>query len=311
MNAKIMMVVTVLVLLFASIVPVAVFAAGAIGDGPDNYLVPGGWNVVKGNERLWFAFNFLYDSKAPDQMIEIVVDSKPDNGAAFTVFTPAEAEHWRKTGELQPIGAGTKNEAVKADLQWAGTFNKSGTYYVVVQKSTLVPDKANFLLTIKGRGVSMPEPLVGPELIAQAPAAAPAVAAVAAPAIVAEGSGPAVAMSPKAEYVALTKAETHWYKVHYDFDGTEEDITVRLAVEPKNSATVLVLTPEQMKLYVRDGAYESCGCTTPDSVKPDAYQSWKGHFDGSGDYYLVVRHSRATEAPAYYKLTVDGKHLSF
>lgn len=296
--------VTAAMLLSLTLVGPAV-AAGPGGTGPDDAMVvTDEWMPVSLGEKHWFAFNFDYDKEATDQMIQVTLYAKPKNGATFSVFTPAEAEHWRKTGEYVAIGAGSENEFAKGQLSWAGTFKSSGTYYVVVEHSTLVKSPTDCKLEVTGKGVSTAVAVAAPAPVAAAPAPAAPVAL--------EGSGPDFAMKPAADYVGLASGQAHWYAFKYDYDGKVDNIIVRIYAEPKGSAFFTIRTPEQAQLWRSTGETAFCGCDTADKLaKDDQFKSWAGHFDGSGTYYIVVEHAKNTSAMSYYRLVIEGKNISY
>ncbi|MEZ4620690.1 MAG: hypothetical protein R2867_34985 [Caldilineaceae bacterium] len=61
---------------------------------------------------------------------------------------------------FQPIGQGTANELLKADLFWTGSFVKSGIYYVVVQRDPIAEGVCSYQLRVTGEDVSLIQPRV-------------------------------------------------------------------------------------------------------------------------------------------------------
>lgn len=122
------------------------------GGGPDLAYGPGNWQELYEGASNWFAFT--YDKHANDPMIQIKMYLKHTEGVSFKVLTEEQAAHWRKTGEMKWIGAGSKNDSLSTDLFWTGKFTTSGTYYVVVEHSKTIGDTAYGKLLITGEGVT-------------------------------------------------------------------------------------------------------------------------------------------------------------
>lgn len=120
------------------------------GSGPDMALTPGTWNTVAKGESLWFAFS--YDGKG--KPIDITMEADPDDGAIFHVRTPAQADVWRRGGDVENCGCGTADPKSPGDLNWRGEFTSKGTYYIVVESTGVRDAPVSFKIDVSGKGVS-------------------------------------------------------------------------------------------------------------------------------------------------------------
>lgn len=270
-------------------------AAGvtASGMGPDEAMSPGDWAPVAVGEQHWFAFNYDGDGKA----IQVELFAKPSNGVQFKVLTEAEVQHWRETGEITWVGAGAKNDALKSDLFWTGSFNLSGKYYVLVEHSKQVAGAAWCLLKISGKGVSFPS---------SEPAAVPVTPAETKPVM---GSGPEMAFKPGV-YQELVEGQRNWFAFNYDKDATDRTIEVKLYAKHVEGVSFRILTPDGTEHWRQTGEIKCVGCGTPN--KSDSSDlSWKGSFTTSGTYYVVVEHQKTGHEAAWAKVMITGEGVSF
>ncbi|MCB0086583.1 MAG: hypothetical protein KDE54_01615, partial [Caldilineaceae bacterium] len=76
------------------------------------------------------------------------------SGLTFQVLTPDELRLWQEGLSYDPVGRGTENADLNADLFWTGSFVKGGTYYVVVEPSGLNAGPTTYSLTVTGEDVS-------------------------------------------------------------------------------------------------------------------------------------------------------------
>jgi len=234
----------------------------------------------------------------------------PSNSATFSVWTPENVREWAAGNKPNPVGRGAKNDFLGGDLVWEGTIGMPGTYYVAVDQAGPVP--GNFKLDVSGKGVSFPPaaaattaaaaPATKPAAAAPTAAAAPATAekAVPATAVTKTGAGPDDALTPSGEWASLAKGQQVWYALPQDGGGST--ILARMAVEPKNSASFKILTPENVRLWAAGQKYEPVGRgATSDAFGGD--QIWTGSFKTPGAYYIVVEQTGANEGG--YKLSVQ------
>ena len=121
------------------------------GFSPDMALAPvGEYMRIQPGQTQWYAFR----DEGDQTQISINVDAAPDNGVSFEIWTPAQLRKWAAGDSFDPVGAGTKNDNLKADLFWAGSFIKGDTYYVVVKHSGLSRAPTTYSVTVTGDDVS-------------------------------------------------------------------------------------------------------------------------------------------------------------
>ena len=283
--------------------PGALVALGAEGGtGPADALSPTGeWMPLAVGQQVWYAFN--YDGG--DTAILVRMGVSPSNSATFSVWTPENVRQWVAGEKPTPIGSGVKNDLFGGDLVWTGSFKFPGTYYVVVEQTGLTA--GSYLLSISGKGVSFP-----PAKVEKAAAAAPVAAKAApkaktaavepvAPAANAKaGAGPDDALTPAGEWAPLAVGQKVWYALPQDGGGSK--VLVRMAVDPKNSATFEILTPEQVRVWAAGQTYEPVGRGATDDAFGDDLV-WTGSFKTPGAYYIVVEQIGANEGG--YKLSVQ------
>jgi metallophosphoesterase (TIGR03768 family) len=106
------------------------------------------WLPLAVGQRAWHAFQ--YDGTGAQ--ITIRMATSPASAASFTVWTPAQADLWTRTGQASSVGQGTANASMGGDYVWSGNFNSKGTYYVVVDQKG--PVSGSYCLQISGTGVS-------------------------------------------------------------------------------------------------------------------------------------------------------------
>lgn len=301
-------------LIFVLAIVLTIFWAGSAlaetpdGMGPDSAMGPGDWISMHEGDAHWFAFHFDYDGKP--EKVEISLYADPENGAMFTVRNEEQVRLWRNEGKDEWFGAGSENKYAKGELSWAGEFESSGTYYVVVEHNALTPGPTACKLEISGKGVSFPtvaKPIAAPAVMA------PEEVAVAAPAMQI-GGGPDEAGAPTGEWMPLQVGEQHWYAFDFDYEAdVTEPIEIKVYAEPKESAVLTIRNAEQAQLWREEGKSEHFGCCTVETIRGDEteYSIWSGQLFSSGRYYIVVEHAKNVTAPAMYRFTVEGKNISF
>jgi hypothetical protein len=126
-------------------------AEAAVGTGPDDAQAPDdAWHALQIGEHHWYAFSYVGDGSE----ILIQMGVVPDGGAAFSVWTPAQIQQWALGEDVEPVGRGSADPYTDGSLIWAGSFNTSGTYYVMVEHSGHPGRASYYQLSVHGDGVS-------------------------------------------------------------------------------------------------------------------------------------------------------------
>lgn len=99
----------------------------------------------------WYAFRDEGDAA----MIQVRADATPAQCLTFQLWTPEQFTRWQQGEEVKPVGQGTANVTLKADLFWTGSFVKSGIYYVVVKHNPAVTGPCMYKLFVIGDDVSL------------------------------------------------------------------------------------------------------------------------------------------------------------
>ena len=121
------------------------------GSSADTALAPVGDTMqIEPGQKQWYAF---YDG-GDGNSIQIRADAQPSSGLTFQVLTPDELRLWQEGLSYDPVGRGTENADLNADLFWTGSFVKGGTYYVVVEPSGLNAGPTTYSLTVTVEDVS-------------------------------------------------------------------------------------------------------------------------------------------------------------
>jgi hypothetical protein len=105
------------------------------------------WMGMEGSHSHWETFTYEGD----DTNVEIALDTEPDQGAVFSVWTPDQVREYGQGLKVEPVGRGTPNDDVEADLFWSGRFAQPGTYYVLVEHRGEAPSYCK--LTLQGKDV--------------------------------------------------------------------------------------------------------------------------------------------------------------
>lgn len=286
----------VLVLVVAALVmpATALRAATTTATSPDDVMLLDTWYPVNLGEQEWLVFN--YDGKK--NPIEIHLYAKPTDGVDFRVLTPAQMQHWRATGKIESVGAGSYNKVEKSELFWTGEFNLPGSYYVLVEHSKVLKGTVWCKLTIDGKGVSFPSEM----------GAMPSVPATS-PIQPVAGGGPDLAYLP-GNWQEMHEGVQNWFTFSYDKHATDPMIAIRFYATHTEGVSFKVLTPEQAAKWRADGTLEWIGSGAKDK-SCSADLSWTGKFTTSGTYYVVVEHSKTTGETAYGKLLISGEGICF
>ncbi len=107
--------------------------------------------TIARGETHWYAFR----DEGDESSIQVSADATPDNCLAFQLWTPEELRLWQLGEEFRPVGQGTANPTLKADLFWTGSFIKAATYYIVVERNAAVDGPCTYQLTVLGDNVSL------------------------------------------------------------------------------------------------------------------------------------------------------------
>lgn len=282
MNGKIRRKAVALVLSALIVMTSAVAAFAATG--PESATAPGdGWVTIQAGESHWYTFRDEGDNG------QINVEMDVDGSAGFAVYTPAQVTAWQNGGDLDSVGIGTSNGNVSADLLWAGNFNQSGDYYVVVSQRN--SGSSSYQLRISGADVWFPVPAA--EMIASTPAMASE--------SVADSPSTPASTEPNA---LLPGAEA---VVSFDYDGKADQILVSLDSDPDSAISFSVWTPNEWQRRSKGQDVSPIGRgTANDLVVGDL--SWSGNFVESGTYYLIL--TNGSSQNANYTLTISGDGVS-
>lgn len=273
----------VAVVLSALIVMTSVMSAFA-ATGPESATAPSdGWVSIQADESHWYTFRDEGDDG------QILVEMDVEGSAGFAVYTPAEVAVWQNGGELDSIGIGTSNDSVSADLFWAGNFNQSGDYYVVVSQGS--SGSSDYQLRISGADVWFPVPAA--EMTASTSAMESET--------VVDNADTATSTDPNS---LLPGAEA---VVSFDYDGKAGQILVSLDSDPDSAITFSVWTPSEWQLRSQGQDVDPIGRGSANEyVTGDL--SWSGNFVESGTYYLIL--TNGSSQSAGYTLSISGDGVS-
>jgi hypothetical protein len=138
--------------------------ASAAGAGPDEALLPTGeWAQLGAGESQWYAFYYAGDGS----QIQVRLQVEADDSAGFTVWTPEQIWRWGLGEYVEPVGRGSADSNAAGTLVWSGSFNASGTYYVVLEQDGSYAGTSYYLLDVSGDGVSLSEPEATPASVPQ------------------------------------------------------------------------------------------------------------------------------------------------
>jgi hypothetical protein len=325
-----LLVVTMIVCLLLS--PVLVVADTSGGTGPDDALAPSGeWTPLTKGDVHWYAFEYQGHQEMQEveeeedkekavwvsSTIQILLDSEPDEGVVFSVWTPENIRLWALGQEVEPIGRGGEDEHAPGDLCWCGTFQEAGTYYVVVEHSGQGPDTPYYNLEIRGRDVSFSAPTGMPAAAAQPAADDAEIAAVEETA----GTGPDNALAPGDEWVSISEGDVLWYAFQYQghhiFEEDEDDeevaiwvaspVEIWLDAEPDQDVVFSIWNEDQVRAWSQGEEIEPVGRGTEnENESGDLF--WAGSLGNPGRYYVVVEHQGTT--PGVFTLSVIGQDVS-
>jgi hypothetical protein len=251
--------------------------------------------------------------------VQVLLDSEPDEGIAFSIWTPENVRDWAVGEEAEPVGRGGEDESAPGDLCWCGAFQEPGTYYVVVEHTGQGPDTAYYALEIRGRDVSLTAPVAMSGKATEPAAVAEEVAMNGAEA--AAGTGPDNALAPSDEWISSSEGQFFWYAFQYmghhefeeDEDGDEvaiwiaTPVQIGLDAEPDEGMAFSVWTEDQVRAWARGEEIDPLGRGTENENEAgDLF--WAGSLGNPGRYYVVVEHQGPE--PGSFRLSIGGEDVS-
>ena len=312
--------------------PALVLADAPGGTGPDDALAPSGeWTPLTRGQEHWYAFEYgghqemqeTEDDEDEEEsvwvssQIQVLLDSEPDEGITFSLWTPENIRLWGLGEDVEPVGRGGEDEYAPGDLCWCGTFQEPGTYYVVVEHTGQGPDTAYYTLDIRGSDVSFTAPTSTPATVADAASEELGTDEVAATA----GTGPDNALAPSEAWAPISGSESLWYafdyRGHHEFELDEDDeevavwiatpVQVSLDSEPDEAVAFSVWNEEQVRQWALGEDVDPLGHGTENENEAgDLF--WAGSLGSPGRYYVVVEQQGAE--PGTFKLSISGEDVS-
>lgn len=314
--------------------PALVLADSPGGTGPGNALAPSGeWTPLTRGEEHWYAFDYRGHQEMQEvedngdeeeavwvsSRIQVLLESEPDEGITFSLWTPENIRLWTLGEDVEPVGRGGEDEHAPGDLCWCGTFQEPGTYYVVVEHSGQGPDTAYYTLDVLGSDVSFTAPASAPVQAAE-PAGGGEEEGVD-DVEVAAGTDPDSALAPSDDWIATSEGQVLWvvfdYQGHHEFeeDDDGEEVAVWIATpvqiwldsEPDEGSVFSVWTEDQVRLWAMGEEIEPLGRGTQNENEPgDLF--WAGSLGNPGRYYVVVEPQG--REPGSFRLSISGEDVS-
>jgi len=133
----------------------AVFA-----NGPESAVMPSSGTVrIEPGTWQWYSFRPQIPFGAKEDATAVVTDPtdatidavlrKQSGNVNFEVWSADDLNNWRNSVDFEATGAGTVNEFLTGDpLSWQGSFERGGTYYLIVKNSGSEP--ATYSLSVTG-----------------------------------------------------------------------------------------------------------------------------------------------------------------
>jgi hypothetical protein len=331
-NVRKLLVAMLIVCLLLS--PALVQADTPGGTGPDDALAPSGeWTPLTKGEKHWYAFEYrghqemrpVEDEEDAEEAvwvssrIQILLDSEPDRGVAFSVWTPENIRLWALGEEVEPVGRGGEDEYAPGDLCWCGTFEEPGTYYVVVEHTGQGPDTPYYTLDIRGNDVSFSAPVAMPAKAAEPAAEGEelAMAEIQAGA----GTGPDNALAPSDEWISIAAGDVFWfafqYRGHHVYEENEDEeevaiwvaspVEIWLDAEPDQDVAFSIWNKDQVRAWAQGEEIEPVGRGTEnENESGDLF--WAGSLGNPGRYYVVVEHQGT--ASGAFTLSISGEDVT-
>ena len=139
--------------------------SAAIATGPENASMPATGNVkIEPGTWQWYSFRPQIPFGAEEDDTAVVTDPTAatidavlrvqSGNADFEVWSANNLNDWRNGVDFDSTGAGTINDFMSGDpLSWQGTFERGGTYYLIVKNHG--SEAATYSLNVTG-DVSFP-----------------------------------------------------------------------------------------------------------------------------------------------------------
>lgn len=313
----------------------ALVVAAPSGSGPADPMTPSGeWTPLTKGEVHWYAFDYqrrqemqeVVDSEDEDEVepvwvstnVQILLDSEPDDGIAFSVWTPENIRDWTLGEDPNPIGRGGADEYAPGDLCWCGNFQEAGTYYVAVEHTGQGPDTAYYSLEIRGSDVSFSAPTAPVEGPVEPESMDEGTDMAVEPVDVDGGTGPDNALPFSEGWVSISDGQATWYTFdyqgHHEFEEDEDGeevatwiatpVQIWLDSEPDEAASFAIWSEELVQLWAKGEEVDPLGRGTENENEAgDLF--WAGGLGGPGTYYVVVEGA----APGSYQLSISGEVL--
>jgi hypothetical protein len=274
-------------------------------DGPNHSGdLTGAWEAIAPGETQWHAFNSTGQGDDIDVLLDIGTDENGTGGLSFRVYTPAQIQEWMKgEADVAPIGRGSVNEVLAADLSWHGNFVNSGTYFVVVENTALTAN--TYALTATGDDVWF-EIAPAATLEAMGMDMPPTGVVMAAMGMQAHsGTGPAEALRVSGDWRELAPGHEVWFA--FQSRGERDNILAQLHTGLDDTRTRFqVYTPTQIRDWQDGGELKSIGAGSENGFL-DADLSWQGNFNVPDTYFLRVENDGTL--PSYFSLNITGDDL--
>jgi hypothetical protein len=259
--------------------PMATGVAAAAASTGTVLAADGQWHALPAAQQAWYPFQYSGDGS------QIEVRMATPNGGGFAVWTPQEYAQYQNGEAVTPIGRGSANELLGGDLYWTGNFNEAGTYYVIATAGNAPMD---YSLTVKGSGVTLPQPQAEPATKPVTTAAAATTApkteqAAAQPVATAEqksGTGPGSALSIDCKWANIGADQQLWYAIPYG--GGDARVVIRMATDSNHPASFAVYTGAEVT-----SDSDPVGIGSADAAMGGDLV-WAGGFTDAGTIYVVV-----------------------
>lgn len=136
-----------------------------LANGPESAVAPSSGTVqIAPGTWQWYSFRPQIPFGAEEDETAVVTDPtdatidavlrEHSGNVDFEVWSAEDLNDWRNSVDFEPTGAGTVNEFITGDpLSWQGSFERGGTYYLIVKNHSSEP--ATYALSITGH-VSFP-----------------------------------------------------------------------------------------------------------------------------------------------------------
>jgi hypothetical protein len=293
---------------------VAVMLLGAIPvfahDGPHHTAVPQGesYRQIAPGEMQWLSFRSEGEGDNILVTLDAALDDNGIGGLTFKIFTPQNLREWMDGLEVNPVGRGSEQEVLDADLVWQGNFVNPGTYYIIVENQGSTPN--SYLLQATGDDIwfdlAAPSEMMptspAPMMMPQPGEVALAVVDLS---VITGGLGPEASLSPQGQWIRLAPGASLWFS--FTSRGENDDILAQLTAEPAQDFSFEVLTPDDLRERA-DGLEVTPVGRGSENETLSSDLSWRGNFNIAGQYHIVVENNGS--APGFFSLEVAGDDIS-